>query len=1074
MNSRVRQIWLTGLAASLLMVSAALNNPRVVFGQGQAEEEAGVLQPITVQAERPDWERVLSLGTVDVIVPDDFKGEQKKLPEYLNMVPGLHVERRGGEGQYSTVTMRGSTSAQVNIYVDGVPQNTGGDTGVDLSLISMNNVARIEVYRGYVPTRFSGAPIGGVINIVTKKPQGLGGVVSVGVKSLKGRQLDATLTGPLFGGSFLLGLHRDQSHGDFKYEYYNNGTSMSRACGGGGGYTGDSTDGEPCTRWRKSNQHQNTDILLKWQDDNWFLRGAWKRTSRYHPNPVSFGGRNAPGLTWNNVPTDTDRGTWYNYQKVDQYDLVAGRRQTWGNLDWGLEVGYMKQNKAYHEMNLYWTPSFFDKNFIRTGQIWNTYDTERYSLALDASYKMGENHLLEFRGDFFDETLTMDGNPGPPYLENMSDSGGYNLGSPVTYQRDTWHAQLSDTITLNERKDLWLTLILRYDKISDSSDSKSYWLREKSYYNGAVTWGVAMKKEIGDTWTIRGSGGSYVRYPNFYELYGDGVYVVPGDAGSPTSPTQREYGHIWDFGIGWRGDLLEARTELSATWFHRRSENLTFPRPDRLNGTIEYLNAGSTQASGVEMEASVRWGGLDLDASATWQRTEYLLKKGGGLDIDEGAALPLMPEWEAHFRATYRLFDDLSLFAEHHYTGRMTENWNRAGVNNWWERESLSVTGFGARYNLPWGLILTAGVDDVFDARVKQRAVDVRPERYRWSLLNSFPSPGRTWYMTLDYSFGGGSDSSGEGSADSRFTAAAASLGMDPDALAADGASPGEPSPFYIAPKLIYSKQSMGFTDRHGELGQGTLDWGLAPRYAGNLPTIPGGKHAYSYFGGALALGVDLHEVNGWPVRMELELGTYRDGKTEKTSLPDKSGLPSGYGVDGGIFEIHSEPTQLYYRSHQVFFNLFVDFHNSSRFTPYIGAGAGISFIKTTLRTQLNMMVAVADEYDYYIADYPIYLADHIEEQRQINLAWNATIGFSYKLSENIELDLSYRYVDSGYNAKTAGRPEEVMGLMTSPWCPGGTPQAPTSCYDATNSFGGVELELRKAHQAVMAMRFSF
>ena len=64
---------------------------------------------------RPEWEQELSMGSVDVIIPDDFKGEQKKLPDYLDMVPGLHVERRGGDGQYSTVTMRGSTSAQVTI-----------------------------------------------------------------------------------------------------------------------------------------------------------------------------------------------------------------------------------------------------------------------------------------------------------------------------------------------------------------------------------------------------------------------------------------------------------------------------------------------------------------------------------------------------------------------------------------------------------------------------------------------------------------------------------------------------------------------------------------------------------------------------------------------------------------------------------------------------------------------------------------------------------------------------------------------------------------------------------------------
>ena len=45
------------------------------------------LQGITVEAKRPDWEAKLSPGTVTVIRPQDFKGEQKTLPDMLKTVP---------------------------------------------------------------------------------------------------------------------------------------------------------------------------------------------------------------------------------------------------------------------------------------------------------------------------------------------------------------------------------------------------------------------------------------------------------------------------------------------------------------------------------------------------------------------------------------------------------------------------------------------------------------------------------------------------------------------------------------------------------------------------------------------------------------------------------------------------------------------------------------------------------------------------------------------------------------------------------------------------------------------------
>lgn len=114
------------------------------------------LEGVTVEAKRPDWEAKLSPGTVTVIRPDDYKGEQKDLPDLLKMVPGVHVRELNGKGQYTTVSVRGSTAAQVGVFVDGVLFNLGGDAAADISTIPVHNVERIEVYRGYIPARFGG------------------------------------------------------------------------------------------------------------------------------------------------------------------------------------------------------------------------------------------------------------------------------------------------------------------------------------------------------------------------------------------------------------------------------------------------------------------------------------------------------------------------------------------------------------------------------------------------------------------------------------------------------------------------------------------------------------------------------------------------------------------------------------------------------------------------------------------------------------------------------------------------------------------------------------------------------
>lgn len=64
------------------------------------------LEGVTVEAKRPDWEAKLSPGTVTVIRPDDYKGEQKDLPDLLKMVPGVHVRELNGKGQYTTNSQR--------------------------------------------------------------------------------------------------------------------------------------------------------------------------------------------------------------------------------------------------------------------------------------------------------------------------------------------------------------------------------------------------------------------------------------------------------------------------------------------------------------------------------------------------------------------------------------------------------------------------------------------------------------------------------------------------------------------------------------------------------------------------------------------------------------------------------------------------------------------------------------------------------------------------------------------------------------------------------------------------------
>lgn len=223
MMNRKHYLHILGTAVVATLCSIANN---FSGGVGAAEALSASDAPefelagITVEAKRPDWESKLSPGTVTVIRPEEYKGEQKDLPDLLKMVPGVHVREVNGKGQYTVVTVRGSTAAQVGVFVDGVMTNLGGDAAVDISTIPVKNVERIEVYRGYIPARFGGTFIGGVINVVTKKPTKANISAELGKASFGGKSASLEVVSPLASGSLLVGLNYEAAKGDFPYKNY--------------------------------------------------------------------------------------------------------------------------------------------------------------------------------------------------------------------------------------------------------------------------------------------------------------------------------------------------------------------------------------------------------------------------------------------------------------------------------------------------------------------------------------------------------------------------------------------------------------------------------------------------------------------------------------------------------------------------------------------------------------------------------------------------------------------------------------------------------------------------------------
>ena len=87
------------------------------------------------------------------------------LPQLLSELPGVSVTRLGGLGSMATLSLRGSSANQVEVYFDGVPLSAASGGGVDIGLIPVVDLESVAVYRGMSPIVFGNSAIGGIVSL---------------------------------------------------------------------------------------------------------------------------------------------------------------------------------------------------------------------------------------------------------------------------------------------------------------------------------------------------------------------------------------------------------------------------------------------------------------------------------------------------------------------------------------------------------------------------------------------------------------------------------------------------------------------------------------------------------------------------------------------------------------------------------------------------------------------------------------------------------------------------------------------------------------------------------------------
>ena len=185
------------LASTILVIM-----PLDAFAQTNANARDGlVLDTIVVTPLRRATSLQRSTSSVTVIDSQEIsRSAAPDLQSLLQYYPGISITTNGGQGASSNLYIRGMSSKQTVVLVNGVRTASATTGATSLANIPLSSIDRIEIAKGAHSSQYGADAMGGVINIITKQGGACGdrsfcGSVTTGVTHTWGGYASASLQG---------------------------------------------------------------------------------------------------------------------------------------------------------------------------------------------------------------------------------------------------------------------------------------------------------------------------------------------------------------------------------------------------------------------------------------------------------------------------------------------------------------------------------------------------------------------------------------------------------------------------------------------------------------------------------------------------------------------------------------------------------------------------------------------------------------------------------------------------------------------------------------------------------------
>jgi iron complex outermembrane recepter protein len=575
------------------------------FAQANEQEQDVELEKTVVTATKGERPVDLVPAAVTVITREEIEKVpvQGGVDDLLQDLAGVSVRNTSGfnsDGASNSVYMRGmggmAKQCRVLVLKDGVPLNDVHGGYVEFNEIAVEDVERIEVVRGSASSLYGSQAMGGVINIITRKPE---------------KEFRTEINGG-YGtfNTWNAGARNSATLG--KFSYVISGMRLE-------------SDGYQETPAEDRTSLNSADSAIERDNFSGKIRYAFDPTCSLELS-----------------------GNHHHNERTGKYNLIEDFHLFEDNID-RLNLHF---NKRWKDVKLQATLfgsdlySGYDHARYRYYDIVD-YDSETNGDDIGGSFQigfgLGQQHFLTLGGDYRKTELDKRYNYKTTY--RIRNNGG---------NQDIYSVFAQDEIFLFAEK-LILNLGARYDWWEShdgySLDTNVSPLTQKfdDRKDSSLNPKFAARYRLTDGISLRGSVGTAFRAPTLPNLYqGDYVYGTTTYQGNPDLQPEKSV----SYELGTDLKIKDVFTASVSVYQTNMEDGINLITTDPVNHIKQYKNIGEVEIKGLELEAQYRIP-PDWAVYGTYTANSSKIDKFEEDRSLEGKYLPWLPKYQASIGLLY-------------------------------------------------------------------------------------------------------------------------------------------------------------------------------------------------------------------------------------------------------------------------------------------------------------------------------------------------------------------------------------------------------------------------------------